>query len=122
MVPGRFTIASLLTPWSRRRNHRAAQGLALLRRSSHTHGWRVFEERPRRSTLVDKIREHPYATASAVGGGGLAASALVNRELAAKAERDNPARGRFVEVDGVRLHYVERGSGEPSCCCMATAA
>jgi pimeloyl-ACP methyl ester carboxylesterase len=39
--------------------------------------------------------------------------ALVNRHLAKKAERDNPAAGRFLEVDGVRLHYVERGSGEP---------
>jgi pimeloyl-ACP methyl ester carboxylesterase len=39
--------------------------------------------------------------------------ALVNRHLAKKAERDNPAAGRFLDVDGVRLHYVERGSGEP---------
>jgi pimeloyl-ACP methyl ester carboxylesterase len=30
-----------------------------------------------------------------------------------KAERDNPPRGRFVDVGGVRLHYVERGQGEP---------
>jgi len=30
-----------------------------------------------------------------------------------QAERDNPPRGRFVEVDGVRLHYVERGEGPP---------
>jgi pimeloyl-ACP methyl ester carboxylesterase len=43
----------------------------------------------------------------------LAASAVLNRDLAAKAERNNPARGHFVDVDGVRLHYVERGSGEP---------
>lgn len=39
--------------------------------------------------------------------------ALVNRHLAKKAERDNPASGRFLDVSGVRLHYVERGSGEP---------
>jgi pimeloyl-ACP methyl ester carboxylesterase len=39
--------------------------------------------------------------------------ALVNRHLAKKAERDNPAAGRFLDVEGVRLHYVERGSGEP---------
>jgi pimeloyl-ACP methyl ester carboxylesterase len=39
--------------------------------------------------------------------------ALVNRHLAKKAEHDNPAAGRFLDVDGVRLHYVERGSGEP---------
>jgi hypothetical protein len=30
--------------------------------------------------------------------------ALVNRNLAKKAERDNPATGSFLHVDGVRLH------------------
>ena len=40
-------------------------------------------------------------------------SALVNRHLARKAEKDNPPAGRFLEVDGVRLHYVERGTGDP---------
>jgi pimeloyl-ACP methyl ester carboxylesterase len=38
---------------------------------------------------------------------------LVNRHLAKKAEHDNPPTGKFLEVNGVRLHYVERGSGEP---------
>jgi pimeloyl-ACP methyl ester carboxylesterase len=52
-------------------------------------------------------------TASAVAVGALVASALLNRYLAEKAERDNPPAGRFVEVNGVRLHYVERGSGDP---------
>ena len=54
-----------------------------------------------------------YVLASAVALGALAAMALVNRHLAKKAERENPAAGRFLHVDGVRLHYVERGSGEP---------
>jgi pimeloyl-ACP methyl ester carboxylesterase len=54
-----------------------------------------------------------FAIVSAVAIGALAAMAMVNRHLAKKAERDNPAAGRFLEVDGVRLHYVERGSGEP---------
>ena len=53
------------------------------------------------------------AVASAIAIGTLAAMALVNRHLAKKAERDNPAAGRFLDVSGVRLHYVERGSGEP---------
>src|SRR5581483_7250320 len=29
------------------------------------------------------------------------------------AERAHRVRGRFLDVDGVRLHYVERGSGTP---------
>jgi pimeloyl-ACP methyl ester carboxylesterase len=32
---------------------------------------------------------------------------------ARQAERDNPPVGNFIEVDGVRLHYVERGQGQP---------
>jgi pimeloyl-ACP methyl ester carboxylesterase len=56
-------------------------------------------------------RSKPYAIAAAATG-VLAVSALVNSYLATKAERDNPPAGRFLEVDGVRLHYVERGEGE----------
>jgi pimeloyl-ACP methyl ester carboxylesterase len=43
----------------------------------------------------------------------LGAMALYNAARARRAEHDHPPRGRFVEVDGVRLHYVERGSGAP---------
>jgi pimeloyl-ACP methyl ester carboxylesterase len=41
------------------------------------------------------------------------ASALLNHWLAQKAERRNPPIGRFITVDGVRLHYLERGTGTP---------
>ena len=56
---------------------------------------------------------HSYAVAAAVAVGALAATALLNRHLAKKAEHDNRPAGHFLDVDGVRLHYVERGSGEP---------
>jgi len=58
-------------------------------------------------------RALPKGTAAAVGGtvAALAVVALVNRYLARKAERDNPPQGRFIDVDGVRLHYIDRGSG-----------
>ena len=51
--------------------------------------------------------------AAAATVGALAISALVNRRLAKNAENDNPPAGQFLEVNGVRLHYVERGSGTP---------
>jgi pimeloyl-ACP methyl ester carboxylesterase len=38
---------------------------------------------------------------------------LANGARAQKAKRDNPPVGRFIEVDGVKLHYLERGSGPP---------
>ena len=45
--------------------------------------------------------------------GSLSAAALVVRNRTRRAERLNPPTGRFVHVDGVRLHYVERGEGLP---------
>ena len=59
-----------------------------------------------------------FATSRAgvtVGAGLLsaAATALWVEMQARRAERGNPARGQFIEIDGVRLHYVERGTGSP---------
>jgi pimeloyl-ACP methyl ester carboxylesterase len=55
----------------------------------------------------------PVGTASLIAIATLAATAMLNRYLAKKAERDNPPAGRFLKVKGVRLHYVERGAGDP---------
>lgn len=46
-------------------------------------------------------------------GGALAGLALVNRVQSQRAERDHPPLGRFLDVGGTRLHYLERGSGPP---------
>ena len=54
-----------------------------------------------------------YLGVAAVAIGALATLALVNRHLAKKAALDNPPAGRFLELNGVRLHYIERGSGDP---------
>lgn len=43
----------------------------------------------------------------------LAASALYAALKTRDAERQTPPIGQFLTVDGVRLHYVERGRGEP---------
>ena len=57
---------------------------------------------PSRSTL-----------AIVVAAGVLAVSGLVNHQLAKRAERRNRPIGRFLDVDGTRLHYLERGKGDP---------
>jgi pimeloyl-ACP methyl ester carboxylesterase len=46
-------------------------------------------------------------------GAALAAMAMVVRYRTRQAERDNPPLGQFIDVDGARLHYVERGQGQP---------
>jgi pimeloyl-ACP methyl ester carboxylesterase len=43
----------------------------------------------------------------------LAASAVYNIYRTRKVERDHPPSGRFITVDGVRLHYLEKGEGPP---------
>ncbi|TVV74570.1 alpha/beta fold hydrolase [Sphingomonas solaris] len=43
----------------------------------------------------------------------LAAAALYNRRETTVAERNTPPTGSFVEVDGVDLHYIARGTGRP---------
>jgi pimeloyl-ACP methyl ester carboxylesterase len=44
---------------------------------------------------------------------GLAALAVFNTVAARRAERKNPPQGRFISVDGINLHYIEKGSGPP---------
>ena len=70
-----------------------------------------------RSALASKGRAianvRPHALAAAVTAGVLAISVLVNRHFTKTAEHDNPPTGQFLEVNGVHLHYVERGSGTP---------
>ena len=65
---------------------------------------------PSRSYVVKALKSHPVVTGVVVA---LAASAILNCVLAKRAERRNPPTGRFITVDGVRLHYVERGTGSP---------
>lgn len=54
--------------------------------------------------------QHVIAAGAVLGV--LAGTAIINAYFARSAERHN-RRGRFITVDGVRLHYIERGSGEP---------
>ncbi|CAN7263904.1 alpha/beta hydrolase [Pseudoduganella sp. LjRoot289] len=42
----------------------------------------------------------------------LAAAWAVVQFKTRQVERDNPPRGRFITVDGVRLHYLDQGEGE----------
>ncbi len=69
--------------------------------------------------MTKRYRSNTLSTSSTSGtpvaailaGIGLAASFLYVRAKTKQAERDNPPEGKFIEVDGVRLHYLERGTG-----------
>lgn len=63
---------------------------------------------------VASVRANPRRnTAYIAVGAALAAAALIVRQRTREAEEETPPLGNFVEVDGVRLHYVERGEGQP---------
>jgi pimeloyl-ACP methyl ester carboxylesterase len=51
--------------------------------------------------------------AGLAAAGALAGSALYNRSRTRKAERANPPLGKFLTIDGVRLHYLDQGKGDP---------
>ena len=85
-------------------------------RRSATHLAEAFYSASSGAPWLARSKARPYARAATVGAmtvGAMAIAALVNRHLARKAERDNPPVGRFLDIDGVRLHYVEQGEGEP---------
>ena len=65
------------------------------------------------SDCLVAFRRYPVITAFSAAATLMAATAVVNRQLARKAQQDNPPQGRFIDVDGVHLHYVERGNGRP---------
>jgi pimeloyl-ACP methyl ester carboxylesterase len=60
---------------------------------------------------VSNLKIKGWQAGALAAGLGLAASYLVVRAKTKQAEAENPPRGRFVTVDGVRLHYIERGQG-----------
>lgn len=55
----------------------------------------------------------PGLTAVVGSAAGLAALAIFNNWQARQAERENGPIGNFMTVDGVRLHYVDKGEGRP---------
>ncbi|WP_229507600.1 hypothetical protein [Massilia sp. Dwa41.01b] len=63
----------------------------------------------------------PACPAPLLAGIGLAASRLYVRSKTKQAETDNPPHGKFVDVDGVRLHYRNGAAARRWCSCTATA-
>ena len=57
---------------------------------------------------------HGWLAPALVGSAAaLGAAALYTAKMTRDAERKHPPIGRFLDVDGVRLHYIEQGTGEP---------
>jgi pimeloyl-ACP methyl ester carboxylesterase len=70
-------------------------------------------ERPARRGKSSKSGNLWKWGAGAAAVTALAATAVYNQLRARQAEADNPPLGEFIEVDGVELHYLESGQGQP---------
>ena len=67
-----------------------------------------------RDSAMGRVSKSSRASATLVAtAASLAAMTAYNVYRARKVEREHPPTGRFVTVDGVRLHYIEKGEGPP---------
>jgi pimeloyl-ACP methyl ester carboxylesterase len=64
-------------------------------------------------TLLAKLKTRSTGTAAFAGVAALATLATANYLVARNTERRHPPEGLFLTVDGVRLHYSDRGEGSP---------
>ena len=55
----------------------------------------------------------PYLAGALATTVALAITAYANHRFAISTERRNAPKGKFVDIEGVRLHYVEKGKGKP---------
>src|SRR4051812_48250619 len=83
---------------------RAAPGDIMVHSQSSAHLTSAAKPQGPRGWLAPAL----VGTAAALG-----AAALYTAKMTRDAERKPPPIGRFLDVDGVRLHYIERGTGEP---------
>jgi pimeloyl-ACP methyl ester carboxylesterase len=63
--------------------------------------------------LIRRRRSSPIGSVLAASTAAFAVLAVVNHVIARRAEQQHPPKGDFIEVDGVRLHYTDRGKGSP---------
>jgi len=66
---------------------------------------------PRRTPETERHLGRGWAVAGSAAA-ALAGAALFNLRSARQAEAETPPEGSFIEVDGVRLHLVDRGTGD----------
>ncbi|RYF02508.1 MAG: alpha/beta hydrolase, partial [Oxalobacteraceae bacterium] len=77
-------------------------------RKSHPDSQRSSHPKRAWATVVRHNKGWLAAGTTAIA---LGATALFNRAAARRAEAQSPPVGKFIEVDDVRLHYVDRGKG-----------
>jgi pimeloyl-ACP methyl ester carboxylesterase len=80
------------------------------RDNSRERPWALVEKESDMSRVSKLSRTSATLVAAAAT---LAAMTTYNIYRARKVEREHPPTGRFITVNGIRLHYIERGEGPP---------
>jgi pimeloyl-ACP methyl ester carboxylesterase len=62
---------------------------------------------------ISSRRPSSVGATLAVSAVALCALAVANHLMALRAERQHPPKGSFLEIDGVQVHYTDRGEGSP---------
>lgn len=70
-----------------------------------------IQETPVRASRAERASSRSGAWLAGAAALGAAAAYVYRRSR--EAERTHPPTGRFIEVEGVRLHYIEKGQGQP---------
>src|SRR5689334_11402276 len=65
------------------------------------------------SSIYRSARRQRHRLPILLGLAAAGALAVAVQRKVRKAQRDNPPQGNFIEIEGVRLHYLERGAGPP---------
>src|SRR5689334_24394355 len=65
------------------------------------------------SSIYRSARRQRHRLPIRLGLAAAGALAVAVQRKVRKAQRDNPPQGNFIEIEGVRLHYLERGAGPP---------
>ena len=63
--------------------------------------------------LTRRRSSSPVGPVLVAGGAALVGLAIANYVMTRRTEQRHPAKGAFLEVGGVRLHYSDRGDGSP---------
>jgi pimeloyl-ACP methyl ester carboxylesterase len=63
--------------------------------------------------LFSRHKSSSVGATLAVSALTLGVLAVANHLIARRTERQHPPKGCFLEIDGVRLHYTDRGEGSP---------
>jgi pimeloyl-ACP methyl ester carboxylesterase len=101
---------------SQQRVRLAQESSAILSRGPSERGRRPLMPYPttRNKKTNSSVGPSSWLGPALIGSAALlGAAAIYNTKLARDAEAKYPPIGRFLEVNGVRLHYIDRGQGEP---------